>query len=198
LSQQKRLDEAIPHFEKAIAANPDYAEAHNALGGVLGMKGRFDEAVAHFERALRINPDFADAHLNVAEILYRVQGRVPEAVAHWRKVLQANPTHLVVLVRLARVLAVSPDAAVRNGMEAVALAQRAVELTGGRDPVVVDTLAAAYAEAGRFADAVETANRASVLAGRQGNQPLVEVLRTRVRLYQAGMPLRENRPPVRR
>jgi tetratricopeptide (TPR) repeat protein len=84
--------------------------------------------------------------------------------------------------------ATSPDAAQRNGAEAVALARRAVELSGGRDPAVLDTMAAAYAEAGRFPEAVETAQKALDLALSQKKAALADKLRARLALYQSGKP----------
>jgi Flp pilus assembly protein TadD len=92
---------------------------------------------------------------------------------------------LVVLNRVARVLATSPDASLRNGAEAVVVAERAAGLTGGREPTILETLAAAYAEVGRFAQAVETARRALSLATREDEQPLAAGLRASIALYEA-------------
>ena len=88
-------------------------------------------------------------------------------------------------------LATSPDAAIRNGAEAVTLARRAFRLTRGREPAVFGTLAAAYAEAGRFAEAVDAAERAIALASARGNTTLVDTLRARIKLYRAGSPYHE-------
>ena len=95
---------------------------------------------------------------------------------------------------LAWVLATSPEASLRNGKEAVQLARQAVKLGGGKQPALLDTLAAAYAEAGQFPDAVATARDALQRATAQGNQHLVESLRKRIKLYGEGQPWR-NAPP---
>jgi Flp pilus assembly protein TadD len=91
------------------------------------------------------------------------------------------------------VLATDTDASLRKGAEAVTLAKRAVQLSGGQEPLILDTLAAAYAEAGRFDQAVTTAQQALALALNQGNAPLANALRAHIKLYQAGVPCREPR-----
>jgi tetratricopeptide (TPR) repeat protein len=120
-----------------------------------------------------------------------MKGEAAEALAEWRRVLAAAPDHVAVLEQIARLLATSPEPSLRNGAEAVALAERAAELTGGRQPQILDTLAAAYAEAGRFAEALETARRALALAEASGNAALAGTLQTRLALYASGKPLRE-------
>jgi cytochrome c-type biogenesis protein CcmH/NrfG len=86
--------------------------------------------------------------------------------------------------------ATNPDARFRDGAQAVALARHAAELTP-EDPDTLDALAAAYAEAGRFAEAVETARKALDLAARQSNSALAEGIRSKIRLYEAEMPFHE-------
>jgi tetratricopeptide (TPR) repeat protein len=114
-----------------------------------------------------------------------LQGRIPEALVHWRAVLRSEPNQLVVLSRVARALATSPDASVRNGAEAVVFAERAAGLSGGREPTILDTLADAYAEVGRFPEAAETARRALSFATREDEQPLAASLRAKIALYEA-------------
>ncbi len=88
-------------------------------------------------------------------------------------------------------LATNPNASIRNGPEAVGLAERAARLTDAREPMILGTLAAAYAEAGRFPEAVKTAERALTLATGQNNTALAETLRARIKLYQAGSAYRD-------
>ena len=78
------------------------------------------------------------------------------------------------------------------------LAQRAVKLSGGQDPAILGTLAAAYAEAGRFSEAVQTARKAADLAVQQKQQPLADALRAKIALYEAGKPFRQERTIERR
>ena len=88
-------------------------------------------------------------------------------------------------------MATSSDASLRNGADAVELARRAVQLVGEREPTTLDTLAAAYAEAGRFPEAVATARKAIELANQQNARVLADTLRARIALYQAGKPVRQ-------
>ena len=181
-----KSDEAITHFQKALEIIPAYAAAHNNLGLALAGTGKLDEAIPHYQKALEIDPAYTEAHYNLGDALYS-HGRIPEALMHWREVLRAQPNHLVTLNRVARVLAASPEASLRNGAEAVALAERAAGLSGGREPTILDTLAAAYAEAGRYSQAVETARRALALATREDEKPLAAALRAEIVLYEAGL-----------
>ncbi len=187
-----RSEEAIIHLHRAVELNPNSPAAHNSLGAALVWSRRPDEAIPHFEKALELNPRLTEAHHNLGDILHYLQGRSREALAHWREVLLADPNHVLVLQQTARVLATSPDASLRDGAGAVALAERAAEFSGGRDPAVLDTLAAAYAEAGRFPDAIATARRALALAAETNNSRLVEALEAGIALYGAGTPLRHN------
>ena len=187
LLQRGSVDEAIAHYQRALQIAPDYAEAHNNLGGALLQKGNLDEAIAHYQKALQINPDYADAHNNLGLVLLQ-RGKADEAIAHFQKALQITPDYADAQNNLARVLATCPQASLRNGNQAVELAQRANQLTGDGNPVVLGTLAAAYAEAGRFPEAVATAQRALQLAGTQSNTALADVLRSQLKLYQAGRP----------
>ena len=121
-------------------------------------------------------------------------GRFAEAALYYRRALELDPAAEPVLNNLAWLLATCPMDSVRNGPEAVTLAQRAVELSGGADAGVLDTLAAAYAEAGRFADAAATLRKALDLAWRQRKFSLVDGLEVRLGLYEAGKPYRQPPP----
>jgi len=190
LLQQGGLDEAITHFQNAVEIDPEYGNAQSNLGIALLQIGRFDEAIIHLQKALAVNPRHAQTHLNLGNAFY-LQGEIPEALAHWRQGLRVDPNHLPLLNQTAWVLATCPEASVRNGTEAVKLAQRAVQVSGGRDPAILDTLAAAYAEVGRFPEAVQTTRQALALATQQNTQPLAEGLRARIALYEAKTPFRE-------
>jgi tetratricopeptide (TPR) repeat protein len=188
LLQTGRVDDAIIHFQEALEINPDLAEACCNLGVALSQKGRVDEAIAHFQRALQIKPDYADAFYNLG-FSYRQQGRLDEAIANYQKALQIEPANPKALNNLAWLLATCPEASPRNGNKAVELARQANTLTGGKNPLILHTLAAALAEAGRFSEAVETAQRALQLAGAQSNTGLAGQLQSELKLYQAGSPL---------
>jgi tetratricopeptide (TPR) repeat protein len=217
LLAQGKFDEAIPHLERALSAGPETADLHNNLGMALGEKGRPVEAIPHFEKAVALDPGNQDARANLARALDEAipnleralaaspgllearyylglalmkKGRTAEALANWRQALRQAPDNLRVLNDTAWALATCNDAALRSGSEAVSLAGHAVELTAGRDPLLLATLAAAYAESGTFDRAVELENRAAELAARAGNLSLAATLRSRLSFLLAKTPIR--------
>jgi Tfp pilus assembly protein PilF len=185
--QQRRADEAITQFQKSLEIQPDYAEARYNLGTILLQQGRMDEAILQLQKSLEIQPDYASAHKNLG-IAFLKQGRMDEAIAHFKKSLEIRPDLVEIQNNLAWLLATCSQASLRNGKQAVELAQRANQLTGAKNPNFLCTLAAAYAEAGRFSDAVETAQRALQLAGAQYNTALADDIQSQLKLYQAGVP----------
>jgi Flp pilus assembly protein TadD len=189
LIQQGDFESAASHLRQALELRPKYFDAQVNLGMVLSEHEQFDEAIACFLRAQEIDPARAESHINLANVLYR-QGKVQDAVTHLREVVRLQPNDVPSLNQLAFVLATCPIAEVRDGKSAVEFAIRAVELSAGREPIFLNTLAAAYAEAGQFQKAVETAERALALASRQNNATLVDTLRAAIQRYQAGSPLR--------
>jgi tetratricopeptide (TPR) repeat protein len=190
LRQKGQFDEAIGHFQRALEIRPNYTKAHINLGIALLGQRRLDEAERHFRRALEIEPDHIGARQNLGVVLHE-QGKTREALEQWRDVLRRQPDQVIVLNRCAWILATDPDASIRNGAEATALAERAVRQTQGQDPAILDTLAAAYAESGRFPEAVQTAQTALSQAEGLGNTTLTETLRQRVNLYRTGTPYRD-------
>jgi Flp pilus assembly protein TadD len=195
LAATGKLDEAIAHYSQALEFYPNAAGIRTNFGVALIWRGRPEEGIAQFKKALDLNPGFVEARRNLGDALYYFRGRLGGALAEWRTVLQANPNDIAVLNEAAWVLATCPDDTVRNGTEAARLAERAARLAGDREPAVLTTLAAAYAEVGRFREAAETARRAMLLAQRQGNRPLAETIKARRALYDANTPVREKRPP---
>jgi len=190
LLQNGKVDEAIPRFQKAVEISPDFADAHDNLGMALLEKGKGDEAIPHFQKALELDPRRAQTYYNLGGALY-MQGKVREALARWREGLRADPNSLPLLNQTAWVLATCPDASVRNGPEAVELAERAVKVSPGPDPGLLDVLAAAYAEVGRFLEAVQIAHRALDLATQQNAPTLIEGLKARIAHYESKSPFRD-------
>jgi Flp pilus assembly protein TadD len=188
LLQKGRVDEAIVHFQKAVEIEPDAAVAHYCLAIALVRKGRLDEAITHYQKAVKIQPSFVDAHINLGNALQQT-GRVEEAITEYQKALEVNPANPTTQISLAWLLATAPQASLRNGGKAVELARQASALTGGENPAVLHTLAAACAEAGRFSEAVETAQHALRVAQAHTNTVLAGALQTELKLYQAGSPL---------
>ena len=187
LRQIGKVDEAISHFQKALEIMPDFAEAHNNLGTALRQKGRVDEAIFHYQKALEIMPDNESVHVNLANAFLQ-KGGVDQAIAHFQNALQIEPADMEVQNNLAWLLATCAQASLRNGNKAVELARQANELAGGKNPVILGTLAAAFAEAGRFGDAVQSAQKAIALAQAAGRQDLAGRLNSQLQFYEAGRP----------
>ncbi len=185
-----RVDEAIPHLEKALASSPESAELQNDLGAALAQRGRVDEAIPHFERAVQMAPNMVRAHAYLGVAL-EMRGRGAEALTQWREALKRDPDNLQVLNEMAWLRATSPDAALRDGNAAVALSEHAAQLTSSQEPAILGTLAAAYAEAGKFDSAIEVEQRAITLATRQGKTELAATLSGRAAMYQAKSPIRQ-------
>jgi tetratricopeptide (TPR) repeat protein len=185
-----RADEAMAHYQKAVQIKPDFAEAQYNFGNALFQKGKVDEAMVHFQKAVQIRPDFAEGHYNLGNALLQ-KGRVDEAIAQYQTALQIKPDSLNVLNKLAWLLATCPDAHIRDGVQAVKYAGRACELTHYGVTILVGTLAAAYAEAGRFDDAMTTAQKACALASAAGEPDLLDKNQKLLALYRAHQPYRE-------
>ena len=185
LQQVGKLPEAIGQYEQALRINPNYAEAHNNLGIVLSQVGRFAESIAQYEQALRVNPDYAAAHNNLAVALKQT-GRFREAIGHYEQALRINPDYAAAYNNLAWLLAILAPADGGDPARAVALAQRACELTANQMAGFVDTLAIAYAAAGRFDDAIAAAQKAIGLARAAGQMQTVNEIETRLDLYRGG------------
>jgi Flp pilus assembly protein TadD len=188
-SRDGRTEEAIPLLERVARLNPGHREAFFVLGSLLRRQGREDEAVTAFRMGLSVNPDAAPLHSSLAAAL-AARGTTAEATEQYRQALRLFPNSPEALLPLARLLATSPDSGIRNGAEAVRLAERGCALAGP-DPQALDTLAAAFAEVGRFGEAAAAARRAAELARAAGQATLAASIDEHRRRYETGRPLRE-------
>src|SRR5437899_3267085 len=189
LARKGLPDEAMVHYEEAIRLQPYYADAYYNRGNVLFAKGRTEEAISDWEKTLQLRPDDADAHtcLGNALLQQRLQN---EAMAQYETAAALAPNDFHSRNNMAWLLATSSDGSIRDGAKAVELAQQAVALSGGREPNFIRTLAAAYAENGRFSEAIAAAQQALALAAMQGKSGLTKVLKNDITLYRANVPLR--------
>jgi tetratricopeptide (TPR) repeat protein len=188
--QKAQVDEAIVHFQEVLRIHPDFAEANNNLGAAFLQKGQMNEAIAYYQKAVQLEPRNAEFQSNLGYALF-LRGEVREAVAHYQTSLEIQPQNAITCKNLAWILATCPEASVRNGAKAVQLAEQAARLSGSPDPIFIGTLAAAYAEAGRFPEAVATAQRAQQLAVDQSNPGLASALQIQIGFYQSGSPFRD-------
>ena len=189
LVEAGRPGEAEVYLRRALEVRPDYPEAQSGLGVALCMQGRLEEGVPHLERAVALEPSYRDAWRNLGEAFGALGRRGPAARA-FREALKTAPRDPALLKRLAWILATAPEDEVRNGAEALRAARLAVEVTGG-DAVALDTLAAALAENGHFAEAMSTAQRAIAMARSSGPAQLVPELQARLETYSRGQAFRD-------
>jgi tetratricopeptide (TPR) repeat protein len=189
LWQKGKAEEAIDHYRKALELRPYYFAAHYNLSAVLLQKGEIDEAILHGRVALTIRPDVAAVHTNLAVALL-AKGEIADGIKEFEKTLEISPRSVPALNNLAWISATYSDPAFRNDAKALELAREANEFSGGSNPVILRTLAAAHANAGQFGRAIELGQLALSLADRQS--PLANALQQDIAGYQAGLPHRES------
>ena len=189
LFRKGRLDEAIIQYQKALEIKPDLAEAHNNLGYCFLQLGRVDEAIVQYQKAIELQPRFAQAYNNLGNA-FRRKRLGAEAMACYQKVVEIQPQFIPAQINLASMLATWPEPSIRNGDKAVALAEQANQVSQNKDPLILRTLAAAYAETGRFPEAVATAKRALALALAKSETRLANELQAEIGLYQTNSPCR--------
>ncbi|KPK71990.1 MAG: hypothetical protein AMJ79_16095, partial [Phycisphaerae bacterium SM23_30] len=187
---QGQIEKAIFHFSESIKINSKYHKSHNNLGIMLAQKDDLPRAIEHFREAIRINSKNENAHYNLGRALY-LTGDVAGAIKHYRISLNIYEDSYEVLNFLSWILATHENPQFRNGPEALRRAQKACELTYYQNPVTLSTLAAAYAEVGRFPEAVETAQKAIDLYRAAGQNKQAESVASQQRLYQAHQPYRD-------
>jgi len=190
LDEMGHNDEALAEYQETLRLNANAPLAHCNFGTLLVKLGRFAEAHGHYSEAARLAPRDPNPHYLMGKAELR-RGQSAVAVTHFREALRRDRNHLRALTFLAQVLATDRNAQVRNGPEAITLAERAKALTDSRDAFVLDTLAMAYAEAGRFNEARHTVEAALEQTKAAGETPPAALLK-RQQLYQTSQPFREN------
>jgi Flp pilus assembly protein TadD len=185
LLREKQIPEAIVQYREAVRFDPINADAHNNLGNALLQQGQTQEAIAQYREGLQINPGKAEARYNLSNALFQ-EGRTEEAIVHAQKALELQPANPSIQIYLAWMLAAAPQTSLRNGPLALELAMKASQAAGGGNPLFLRTLAAAYAEAGDFQDAVQTAQKALQLTGAQPNSAIAGALHREIKLYESG------------
>src|SRR6185503_7832338 len=163
----------MAHLQRSLEVYPDQAAVHSTFGVALLEAGNANESLAHLQKAIALDPANSDAHYNLANTLLYLM-RPQEAVAEYQRAFEMNPKDAEALNNLAWVLATWPNPAVRDGAKAVEWAEKADVLTEHRSAIHQATLAAAYAESGRFADAIKTGEHAMQLAKEAGDSERAE------------------------
>jgi Flp pilus assembly protein TadD len=196
LTLKNKFSEAEAHLQSAVALKPQEPEFHRSLAYALGGQGKTEEALGQLRQAADLDQRVR-GRVELANMLHQM-GTDREAVAEYRRVLDMQPPTFELLNNLAWILATSADDSARNGADAVAFAEKACQKTQYKDPMTMGTLAAAYAEAGRFPDAVATAEKAANLATAAGNARVAAINTQLMQLYRAGKPYHEKAPAIRK
>ena len=186
-----QVDEAISRFQKAVDLRPENAPAQGNLAKAFLQKGQVAEAMLHYRKLLEVQPDNVEARNILGTVLIQ-QGRVREAIDQWQEALAMQSENGNAKSNLAWVFATHPEESVRNGTRAVQLAEQALKLSRGKNPIIFRTLAAGYAESRRFSEAVDTAERGLKLATEQGDTALANEFQSYIHLYRAGKPFRDS------
>ena len=191
LAANGKFAEAETHFLAAIRLKPANPMAHKSFASVLSQQGRNSEAIVQLQLALCLDtkPDI-QTRLDLAGIFFRT-GAARAAEDQFRKVLSLNPDLPEPLNNLAWLLATSSDDTLRDGAEAIRHAERACDLTGFKQTIMISTLAAASAEGGRFPEAVATAETAVRWGTAPGESQLTAINNQLLPLYRAGRPYHE-------
>jgi tetratricopeptide (TPR) repeat protein len=205
--------EAIAEYRKSLALNDLSSQAHNNLGSALASTGNTDEALAHIQKAVELNPDNGVAHINLGHMLEEMGGHRQEAIEELTKGIQLAPNSSEgpnvlgviygrmgrldeAIVELKKAVELGPQSAECHYNLGRALAassrfddalfqfQAAADFSGGREPAILQMLAAMYSETGQYQKAVVTAQHALDLAIQQQNDPLVTDLRGNIERYQ--------------
>ena len=193
LARKGRSDDAMLHYDEAIRLQPDYGDAYYNRGSVLLAKGHVDEAIADLAKTIEMHPNDADAHTSLGNALLQ-KGWPREAIAHYQTALALAPEDPHSRNNLAWILATASDNSIRDGARAVGFAEEAVQLSGGREPLFLRTLAAAYAESGRFSEAIAVAQQAAGIANMQAKPGMAKRLENDLLLFRGNLPLRESPP----
>ena len=186
-------DKAIADFDQALRLNPNLADAYCGRGAAYYEKDEYDKAIADCNQALRLNPNLAEAY-RVRGECWNEKGEYAKTIADYTQAQRLSPNDARISNCLAYLQATCPDAHYRDGQAAYQNANKAYQLSGGKDWDVIDTLAAAYAECGDFEKARQWETKAIDLA--QSSKPPaakedIDEAAARLELYKQGRPRRE-------
>lgn len=182
-------------YNDALRARPGYAKAHYNYARLLVGQGRVEDALQHLRAAVERAPAFAEARTELAFALAET-GAFLDAIAVLEAGTTIAPADPRITGALAMFLATAPDDSLRNGRRAIDLAQRAIDGSERPGPVLFGTLAAGYAEVGRFADAVKTIDVAIEIATDSGDVALLEEFHVQRARYASGLRFRAADGPV--
>jgi Flp pilus assembly protein TadD len=189
LMSQGKTNEVVAQYREWLQLNPSDADARESFGVLLAQLGQLPEAVAQFQELVNVRPD-AQSHYRLALALL-LQGKAEDAITHYQEAIRLKPDWPEPLNDLAWLFATYPRAELRNGPQAVELAERACKLTSFKEPRFLGTLDAAYAEAGRIPEAITTAEKAKNLALAADDKTIADLADERLKLYRSGLPFHQ-------
>ena len=184
--------EAMTHLQTGLRFNPRHAWGHYVLGVLFQRNGDTNAAKVAWDRALQVSPRLLEAYEAYVRVVLQDQDFVAAEVL-LRDGLQQMPDAASLADCLAWLLATCHDPNRRNGEEAVRWAKQACGQADNTRPEYLDTLAAAYAEAGRFDEAVKSEKEAIKRANATNRADLAETYQTRLKLFESGAPYHEAR-----
>lgn len=187
-----RPDQALANYQSAVRLQPDSPLVRENLGTELAKLARFDDAMQEYQEASRLAPGDPRPFYLMGKALLR-NGRSAQAITQFETALLRDPNDVQTLTYLARVLASDQNPQVRNGSRAITFAEKANQLSDGKQPFVLGSLAMAYAEVGRFADARQSASNALRLA--PPRTELFSNLESELRAYDSNSPYRQSVTP---
>jgi tetratricopeptide (TPR) repeat protein len=179
------IEAALQHFYEALRLKPEDARTHNNLGVVHVYHNNIKKAIFHFYEAIRIDSSYAGAYYNLGKIFYD-QGNTRKAILFYQKALDFNPDMIQALYNLSLIFSCIKEQKYRDSEKAMNMAEKLCKINQYNEPLSLDALAAAYAEEGRFDDAVSTVEKALNLAIHNGPESLVSDLKKRLQLYRKG------------
>ena len=180
---------AEDRFAATVYLNPTHVNALENLGLLRARAGKLDSAAVLYSRALQHRPS-AESHYYLA-MIQGLQGQVGGMITNLEQTIRLKPDYLIALNELAWILATHPQQEFRNGKRAVELAERTTKISGDSEPRYWGTLDAAYAEAGRFEDAIMTAQKTAELAKAKGQTNVMESAEFRLNNYRQHKPFRQ-------
>ncbi|MFC1579791.1 tetratricopeptide repeat protein [Thermodesulfobacteriota bacterium] len=185
---KEEYDAAIADLNKAIEINSEYAIAYYNRGYAYRKIGEYDKAISDFNKAIELKPKYVEAY-NSRGLAYARKKQYDEAISDFNKAVELNPKYYLGYNNLSWTLATCPDKSFRNGEKALETAKKVVAIRS--DSRTLDTLAAAYAEAGKFEDAVKTQEQAIRQLKIKGKEEELEEFKERLNTYRDKKPWRE-------
>mgnify|MGYP006277403943 CR=1 FL=1 len=183
LLEQERYDEAEQEFRRLVKLSPRDGESWFQIGIILARKGDSDKAQEAFEKVVEIDPEHTESYYYLG-MIYAGREETEKSIEMLKRSLEVRPDWPVAENELAWIYAIHPDDSIRNGKKALHWAQKATQHTRFKNASYLDTLAAAYAECGRYEDAINTAKKALQLISDKDSS-LASEIEQRLQAYQS-------------